>query len=127
RWLEAEARAARELFGRTPFPTPEPVALGRPGPGAPLPWSVQTWLPGTVATESDPAASVAFAEDLAVFIESLRAIDTGGRRFTGSGRGGELTSQDEWLRTCFSNSTGLLDVPRLRRMWASLGALPRGD
>jgi len=127
RWLEAEARAARELFGRTPFPTPEPVALGRPGAGYPLPWSVQTWVPGTVATESDPAGSVAFAEDLAVFIKSMRAIDTRGRTFTGSGRGGELTSQDEWVRTCFSNSTGLLDVPRLRWMWASLRALPRGD
>src|SRR5205823_4510154 len=35
--LEAEAHAARELLGRTRFPTPEPVALGEPGPGYPLP------------------------------------------------------------------------------------------
>jgi hypothetical protein len=41
RWLESEAEAARELLGRTPFPTPEPVALGDPGAGFPLPWSVQ--------------------------------------------------------------------------------------
>ena len=46
-WLSAEAAAARELPGRTRFPTPEPVALGEPGPGYPLPWSVQTWLPGS--------------------------------------------------------------------------------
>lgn len=51
RWLESEAKAARELLGRTRFRTPEPVALGEPGEGYPLPWSVQTWLPGTVATE----------------------------------------------------------------------------
>jgi aminoglycoside phosphotransferase (APT) family kinase protein len=46
RWLEAEARAARKLLGRTRFPTPRPVALGEPGPGYPMPWSVQTWLRG---------------------------------------------------------------------------------
>ena len=66
--LESEAAAARELLGRTRFPTPEPVALGAPGPGHPMPWSVQTWLPGTAATEEDPASSVAFADDLAAFI-----------------------------------------------------------
>ena len=49
--LRAEADAARELAGHTRFPTPEPVALGRPGPGCPYPWSVQTWLPGTTATD----------------------------------------------------------------------------
>ncbi|MGH3626883.1 MAG: phosphotransferase, partial [Sciscionella sp.] len=56
--LAREARGAAELFGQTRFPTPEPVALGEPGLGYPLPWSVQTWLPGTAATEDDPGASV---------------------------------------------------------------------
>ncbi len=65
--LESEAAAARELVGRTRFPTPEPVAPGEPGAGYPLPWSVQTWLPGVVATDEDPSASVAFAHDLAEF------------------------------------------------------------
>jgi aminoglycoside phosphotransferase (APT) family kinase protein len=41
-WLADEAAAARELAGRTRFRTPEPVALGEPGAGYPLPWSVQT-------------------------------------------------------------------------------------
>ena len=87
RWLEAEARAARELLGRTRFRTPEPVALGEPGEGYPLPWSVQTWLPGISATDQDPGGSVAFAHDLAEFITGVRAIDTGGRAFDGHGRG----------------------------------------
>ncbi len=39
RTAEHEAAAARELLGHTPFATPEPVALGRPGAGYPLPWS----------------------------------------------------------------------------------------
>jgi aminoglycoside phosphotransferase (APT) family kinase protein len=127
RWLASEADAARELVGRTRFPTPEPVALGQPGPGYPLPWSVQTWVPGTVATDADPARSVGFALDLAEFVEGVRAIDPRGRTFSGSGRGGALIAQDEWMETCFANSEGRLDVPRLRRMWASLRVLPRGS
>jgi hypothetical protein len=60
-WLRAEADAASELAGRTRFPTPEPVAIGEPGEGYPLPWALQTWLDGIVATAEDPGASVPFA------------------------------------------------------------------
>jgi aminoglycoside phosphotransferase (APT) family kinase protein len=126
RSLQSEAAAARELAGSTRFPTPEPVALGAPGHGYPLPWAVQTWIPGVDATKADPGESAAFAHDLADFIRSVRAIDTRGRAFTGSGRGGALASQDEWMQTCFSRSQGLLDVPRLRRMWQGLRTAPRG-
>jgi aminoglycoside phosphotransferase (APT) family kinase protein len=124
RWLEAEAEAARQLAGRTRFPTPEPVAIGEPGPGYPLPWSVQTWLPGRTATDDDPAGSLAFARDLAEFIGDVRAIDTGGRGFAGHGRGGDLRSHDAWVETCLDRSEGLLDVPRLRSMWNELRQLP---
>jgi aminoglycoside phosphotransferase (APT) family kinase protein len=125
RWLESEAEAARELLGRTPFATPEPVAIGEPGADFPLPWSVQTWLPGTTATEVDPGDSVAFADDLATFIKAVRSIDTRGRRFARPGRGGDLRAHDAWVQTCFQRSQNLLDVPRLRRMWAQLHELPR--
>jgi len=126
RWLKSEAEAARELAGRTRFPTPEPVAMGEPGAGYPLPWSVQTWLPGVVAADEDPGESAAFARDLAALIGDLRAIDTQGRTFVGTGRGGDLRSHDAWMETCFRHSEHLLDVPRLRRIWATLRALPRG-
>ncbi|WP_239116953.1 aminoglycoside phosphotransferase family protein [Planotetraspora phitsanulokensis] len=125
RWLESEAEAARELSGRTRFPTPEPVVLGEPGAGYPLPWSVQTWLPGAVAADEDPGESIAFAHDLAELIEELRAIDTRGRTFAGSGRGGDLHSHDAWMEICFKHSEQLLDVRRLRQMWQNLRSLPR--
>jgi aminoglycoside phosphotransferase (APT) family kinase protein len=156
RELESEAEAARELAGRTRFPTPEPVALGRPGGGYPLPWSVQTWLPGTVAGDDDPGESAAFARDLAEFINGVRAIGTRGRTFGGRGRGGDLRAHDTWMRTCFERTEELLhgslsssplssgatssgalppgalpgplrdvlDVPRLRRIWNDMRALP---
>ena len=123
--LETEAAAARELSGRTRFATPEPVALGEPGAGYPLPWSVQTWLPGVTATDDDPGASVPFARDLAEFITAVRAIGTRGRTFSGPGRGGDLRSHDQWMETCFERSEGLLDVPRLRSLWRAMRELPR--
>jgi aminoglycoside phosphotransferase (APT) family kinase protein len=124
RRLESEARAAAELHGRTRVPTPEPVAIGEPGCGYPLPWAVQTWLPGTVATPDHPAGSVRFAHDLAAFIADVRAVDTRGRAFQGPGRGGNLPDHDDWMRTCFERSEDLVDVGRLRRLWGELRELP---
>jgi aminoglycoside phosphotransferase (APT) family kinase protein len=125
RRLEAEAAAARELAGRTRFATPLPVAIGSPGHGYPMPWSVQTWLPGTPASDEDASTSVEFAHDLAELVAGIRAIDLRGRRFTGAGRGGDLRNHDEWMRTCFARSEALLDVPRLRRIWTVMRELPR--
>jgi len=122
--LRAEAEAARELAAATGVPTPEPVAIGEPGAGYPAPWTVQTWLPGTVATGREPGESVAFARDLAGVIHEVRAIDTRGRTFSGKGRGGDLESHDTWVEHCLRQSEQLLDVPRLRRLWAELRSLP---
>lgn len=126
RWLESEAESARELFGRTRFATPEPLALGDPAACYPLPWSVQTWVRGTVATDDDPGASVPFARDLAEFVRDVRAIDTRGRTFDGDNRGGEFRTRDAWMETCFARSDGLLDVAPLRRLWSVVRELPRG-
>ena len=125
--LVAEAAAARDLAAASSVPTPEPVAIGEPGEGYPLPWSVQTWLEGRDATVQDPADSVAFAEDLAEFIHGLRAADTRGRTFEGRSRGGHLPDHDDWMETCFDKSEDLLDVRSLRAMWAELRTLPEVD
>jgi aminoglycoside phosphotransferase (APT) family kinase protein len=125
RSLESESSAAAELLGRTRFATPVPVAIGVPGAGYPLPWAVQTWLPGVVATDDDPSDSVAFAHDLAEFVQGVRAVDTRGRSFRGAGRGGDLQDHDEWMEKCFRHREEILDVPRLRRMWDTFRELPR--
>ncbi|MCW8375915.1 aminoglycoside phosphotransferase family protein [Streptomyces justiciae] len=123
--LEQEAQASAELAQVSPFPVPEPLALGKPGAGYPMPWSVQTWLLGTVASDSDPSGSDAFAADLADFISALRKAETRGRRFNGEGRGGVLAHHDAWMAKCFAESEALLDVPRLRRLWSRFRELPR--
>lgn len=126
-WLTGEANAARELAAVSSVPTPEPIAIGEPGEGYPLPWSIQTWLAGIDASGDDPGDSMAFAHDLAVFIAGLRRADTRGRTFTGRGRGGHLPHHDQWMETCFRASTDLLDVPSMRAMWAGFRALPEVD
>ena len=125
RTLEREAEAARELLGRTRFGTPAPLAIGEPGRGYPLAWSVQSWIPGEVATPEGSADSAGLAADLAEFIGDVRAVDTRGRTFSGGGRGGDLKAHDAWMENCFDRSADFLDVPRLRRMWAAFWELPR--
>lgn len=127
RTLGRGAAAARELSGPTRFPTPEPVGIGEPGLGYPMAWSVQTWIPGAVPTDEDPAESVPFAHDLAEFIQGVRAIDTQGRTFGGRWRGGHLPTHDAQVETYLRQSEGLLDIPRLRTIWATMRELPRGD
>jgi aminoglycoside phosphotransferase (APT) family kinase protein len=84
-------------------------------------------VPGTVATGESSDGSVGLARDLAELVRDVRAIDPAGRTFNRTGRGGDLRSSDDWMETCFERSEPLLDVPRLRRIWAYLRELPRGD
>ena len=127
RELEGEAEAARRLHAMSPYPTPEPVAIGEPTAGYPLPWAVQTWVDGTIAYDAEVAGSSAFAEDLARFVLALRAQPTEGRVFTGPWRGGLLTSQDGWVADCLERSRGMIDVDALTKLWADLRTTPRTE
>ncbi|MFE0017806.1 aminoglycoside phosphotransferase family protein [Mesorhizobium sp. NPDC059054] len=122
--LRAEAAAMNELRACCPFPSPQPVGIGKPGLTYPMPWLVQSWIEGKTATPNGLSGSPAFSLDLASLVTSLRAADVRGRRFDGQGRGGHLPDHDDWMAVCFSNSEGLLDVARLRHMWAVLRELP---
>lgn len=122
--LEAEAAASAEFHAHCPVPSPEPVGVGRPGRGYPFCWSVQSWIDGEVATPTGLEGSADFALDLARLVTALRAVDTRGRQFDGRGRGGTLTDHDAWMAECFARSAALLDVSRLRRMWAEFRVLP---
>lgn len=122
--LRNEAAAMTEFAKHSPFATPRPLGLGQPNVLYPMPWAVQTWIEGEVATPNGLATSAGFACDIAHLIASLRAADTHGRRFDGQGRGGYLPDHDNWMEVCFRKSEGLLDVASLRRLWARLRELP---
>lgn len=125
--LEQEARATAEFAGCCPFPTPHVLGFGRPGFSYPLPWSLQTWLDGVIATPAGLETSAVFAGDIATLLDSLRHADTRARTFDGEGRGGVISDQDAWMRTCFAHSGELLDVPVLRSIWHELRTLPPPD
>jgi aminoglycoside phosphotransferase (APT) family kinase protein len=127
RLLELEMQAASEFAKLSPVAAPEPLALGKPGLGYPLPWTVQTWVPGHDAVSEDPGASQAFADDLAGLIARLRSVDTHGRHFNGLGRGGHLPDHDDWVSHCFEKSEGIVDVPSLRALWDEWRTLPEVD
>lgn len=113
-----------ELAAHCSFLAPTPIGLGHPGGTYPMPWSVQTWIPGTVATPWGLADSLSFADDLIELIHAMRSADTGGRTFSGAGRGGYLPDHDGWMEHCFHKSEGMLDVETLRVLWAQLSVLP---
>ena len=122
--LRAEAAAMTAFAACAPFATPRPIGIGLPGPHYSLPWAVQSWIEGAVATPDGLAHSAVFAQDLVTLIAALRKADTAGRRFDGAGRGGHLPDHDAWMETCFRNSIGLLDVGRLRALWSRFRTLP---
>ena len=122
--LRRESDAASDFAVSCPFATPRPLGLGRPGHSYPMPWMMQTWLEGDIATPTGLADSEAFAGDIASLLNSMRAADTRGRTFTGEGRGGRIADHDEWMQACFARSSNLLDVPVFSSMWRELRDLP---
>lgn len=124
-WINEEASAAREFTDITSVPTPQVVAVGTPQGAYPLPWSVQTWVPGADATTVDTGDNEELADDFVTLIGELRAADTRGRTFDGGGRGGDLATHDEWMDQCFATWPASPDVATLRHLWTSMRELPR--
>lgn len=82
--LRREAAVLRRVAPALPVRVPEPVLLGVPGEGFPLPWAVHRWVAGT-PLEPSAVGDVALAEDLAAALLALHAVDptglpTAGRR-----------------------------------------------
>lgn len=125
--LEQELAAAAEFRRACCAPAPEPLHLGQPGHGYPLPWTAQTWLKGLPATPTLWENSFRLAQDQAELIDSLSRWDIGERRFRGSGRGGVLSDHDSWVDECIRRSDGLFDTSVMRTMWTAFRQLPRED
>lgn len=85
---------------------------------------MRTWIPGEVATPTGLAGLAEFATDIATLIAALRAQPTRGRRFTGTGRGGDLNDHRAWVERCLHESERMLDVRRLRALWERFLELP---
>lgn len=125
--VRREMSAAAEFVLACPVPAPEPLQIGRPGHGYPLPWTTQSWLPGSAVTPVSHEDSSALALELVDVVRHLRAWDTRGRRFAGTGRGGRLRDHDGWVDECITRSEDLLGADALRAMWSRFRELPNED
>lgn len=125
--LQAEFRSAEFLLGKVPLATPEPVTIAEPGADFPLPWSIYRWIPGQVVHQSELTDQLDLAARLADFVATLRSLDSAGRSFSGSGRGGALADHDEQVTKALSRNRGLIDVDRLSTLWRRLRDTPRPD
>ncbi|MFS0866835.1 aminoglycoside phosphotransferase family protein [Microbacterium sp. 179-B 1A2 NHS] len=69
--IEHEQRWLADIAARMPVDLPVPVAVGRPDPGFPWPWSIVPWFEGTVAATVSASERNGIARQLA---DALRAL-----------------------------------------------------
>ena len=127
RAVEAEIAATSTIGPATTVRTPEFVVRGRPGAHYPLPWTVYRWIAGTVATSVAAGGSTAVARDLARFVLEVRALDSAGRSFEGTGRGGRLADHDEDVADRLRAGADMIDTVALERLWSRLRETPRSE
>ncbi|MBB4740314.1 aminoglycoside phosphotransferase (APT) family kinase protein [Actinoplanes octamycinicus] len=124
--LADEQENARRVRRHVPLPVPEPLGLGRPGPGYPGFWSLSRWIPGRTVTPREMGDPDVFAADLAGFVTAVHAIDTEGRVWNGRSRGGPLHLADAEVRQALRASGRLTDTGRLARIWDECRDAPAG-
>jgi aminoglycoside phosphotransferase (APT) family kinase protein len=109
-----------------PLPIPSPLAIGEPGEGYPLRWSVYGWLPGETAFVAPIPDRTAFAREVAAFLVALWDVDTTGAPVAGQHnfhRGGELAVYDTETRDCLARLEGEIDTVAAADVWnAALAA-----
>ncbi|MEU8213414.1 phosphotransferase [Micromonospora sp. NPDC049044] len=103
--LRQEQEYARLLAAYLPVAVPEPLGLGAPGDGYPGWWTAYRFIPGETAQPDRIDDLDVFASDLAAVVVALHDIDTGGRSWSGFGRGGPLADQDADVRAALARHT----------------------
>ncbi len=102
------------LRDRISLSVPEPVASGEPTPEYPLPWAVYRWVDGDQYADTLVDDEAAAADDLARFVQELRAgpVDDAppaGRR--------PLAELDEWTRSAVVEAGDQLDTSTVLAAW----------
>lgn len=71
RLIDHEQRVLPTLAERLPIPVPAPVRVGRPEFDYPWSWSVNPWIPGTIAATTPLADTTREAQRLGEFMSAL--------------------------------------------------------
>lgn len=129
--IEKEHRWLPVLSPRLPVPIPEPLALGIPGEGYPLPWSVRRWIEGETAEAGHIEDLNGFATSVAEFITALQRVDPTGGPAAGAHnfhRGASLTHYDGQTRDALAALRGSVDTDAAASVWeAALAATWEGS
>lgn len=123
--IEKEFAWLPRLAPLLPVRIPTPLALGEPGEGYPLQWSVQEWIDGSIAVAGEVLEPRGLAEDLAGFVRAFRVIELpdGPAAY----RGGALGSQDEETRKALDLLEGSIDTAVALAAWESALAAGTAD
>lgn len=110
-----------------PVLIPTPLAIGQPAPEFRCQWSVHSWIDGEDAI-SAPVDLPSLADDLALFLRTLQAIDTTGGPPSHEAycwRGVPLLDRDQWTRDSIAACRDHLDdVDELTACWNDALAAP---
>ena len=123
--VEKEHRWLPVLAKQLPLPIPQPLAKGEPSDVFRRVWSVYRWLDGETAGSNPPADRVAFAEDVAAFLDALYRIDATGGPAAGEQsfwRGAPLSRYDRQTRKAIADLGDAIDADAATAVWdAALG------
>jgi len=110
-----------------PLAIPAQLAVGEPGEGYPLRWSVHRWLPGEDASRAPFAGEHEAAGTLAGFITALHGLDTAGWPPSGpppSTRGVSLAARDTVTRVWIATPPSPFDLDEVTAAWEAALAAP---
>ena len=113
--IEKEHRWLPWLAPQLPLAIPSPVALGRPGEGFPLAWSISRWLPGGHDIFDLSGAAAALGK----FVAALQKIEVPPDA-PPAYRGGSYRGADESVRAALRD----FDLPEMSEVWSAALRLP---
>ncbi|MFJ6548425.1 aminoglycoside phosphotransferase family protein [Microbacterium sp. NPDC091676] len=120
--VQKESRALEFLDGRLPVAVPSVVALGEPGRGYPLPWSIRRWLDGDTVDHATGIDRVRLAADLGGLLRVLRSLPVHAGRAAGRHsffRGAHPSVYGDDVHTALERLDGTVDAERCRSVWVA--------
>jgi aminoglycoside phosphotransferase (APT) family kinase protein len=118
--VEKEHTWLPRLAPHLPLPIPVPLAAGEPTDEYPWPWSVRRWIDGRVASRDRIRDLVAFARDIAGFLDALQRVDPTGGPEAGDHcfhRGGDLRVYDAEAHEAIAELGSRVDGALATEVW----------
>ncbi|MFI6157553.1 aminoglycoside phosphotransferase family protein [Kitasatospora sp. NPDC051170] len=123
--IAKEQRWLPFLAPRLTVPVPEPLGVGVPGDGYPLPWSVLVWLEGATPEPGRPAEPELLARDLAEFTTALHWAEPAGA--PPSYRSETLADRAGGIAATLAELYGVIDVGAAEDAWEEALNAPEAE